>query len=88
MFKEKLKEVLKNEHITKYKLSKILGVSPQTINFWVAGINEPKISYIIKICKEFDISADYLLGLEEVESQRIKNYNQTYIGNNIEVNNK
>ena len=32
---------------------------------WEQGRTEPDIKTIVKLCKIFDVSADYLLGLED-----------------------
>ena len=42
-----------------------LGVSEVTLSNWENGINEPKISYVVAMAKFFNVSADYLLGLED-----------------------
>lgn len=66
IFIERVKEQMKLNNISMYKLAKDLEVNKQTVNFWLNGVNEPKISYLIKLCNYFDVSADYLLGLSEV----------------------
>lgn len=66
IFIERVKEQMQLNGITMYKLAKDLNVNKQTVNFWLNGVNEPKISYLIRLCNYFDVSADYLLGLTEV----------------------
>lgn len=66
IFIERVKEQMQLNNISMYKLAKDLEVNKQTVNFWLNGVNEPKISYLIKLCNYFDVSADYLLGLSEV----------------------
>lgn len=66
IFIERVKEQMQLNRITMYKLAKDLNVNKQTVNFWLNGVNEPKISYLIRLCNYFDVSADYLLGLTEV----------------------
>lgn len=66
IFIERVKEQMRLNNISMYKLAKDLEVNKQTVNFWLNGVNEPKISYLIKLCNYFDVSADYLLGLSEV----------------------
>ncbi|MCL2375588.1 MAG: helix-turn-helix transcriptional regulator [Firmicutes bacterium] len=64
MFVSRLNELIKEKGITRYKLAKELGVNNQTIAFWANGVNEPKISYLYKLAVYFDVSSDFLLGLE------------------------
>ena len=66
IFIERVKEQMQLNRITMYKLAKDLNVNKQTVNFWLNGVNEPNISYLIRLCNYFDVSADYLLGLTEV----------------------
>lgn len=47
------------------QLAKSINATDAAISNWENGINEPKISYIIAIAKFFNVSADYLLGLED-----------------------
>ncbi len=47
------------------KLASMLGVSNGMISFWENGVNEPTITYLIKLSNVFGVSADYLLGLED-----------------------
>ena len=65
IFVLRLNKLIKENKITKYRLAKDLGVSKQAVLWWCDGINEPKISYLQKIAVYFDVSADYLLGLED-----------------------
>ena len=52
-------------NVNRDTLAKAVGVDKRTISFWENGVNEPKASYIIKLAKFFEVSTDYLLGLED-----------------------
>ena len=65
IFVTRLNKLLEENKITKYRLAKELGVSKQAVLWWCDGTNEPKISYLQKIACFFDVSSDYLLGLED-----------------------
>ena len=60
----RLKELRSEHNLSQQALSKKIGVTQKTIDFWEKGINEPKASYIIRLAKFFNITTDYLLGLE------------------------
>lgn len=47
------------------QLAEILGVSKGVISFWENDVNEPKASYLKALAVTFNISSDYLLGLED-----------------------
>ncbi|MCL2555986.1 MAG: helix-turn-helix transcriptional regulator [Firmicutes bacterium] len=65
IFKERLKELRLEKEMGHRELGKIIGVSNGTISTWENGINEPKLSYLIKLAVFFDVSLDYLTGRED-----------------------
>lgn len=64
-FSVRLKELRIEKGITQKELGKMIGATYSAVSYWEKGINEPKISYLISLCTLFDVSADYLLGLED-----------------------
>lgn len=60
----KIFELRKENNLSQAELAKHIGVTQKAIDFWEKGINEPKASYIIKLAQFFNVSTDYLLGLE------------------------
>ena len=63
-FSKILKELRTERKITQPELAFAIGVSNGMISFWENGICEPTASNIIKLAHYFDVSADYLLGLD------------------------
>lgn len=64
-FAKRLNEELKAQKISGYKLAKDTGISKQAVGYYLKEKAEPTISVLYKICKYLDISADYLLGLND-----------------------
>jgi len=64
-FSENLKNLLKNNNISQYELSKILNNSQQSISRYVNGVTEPDIHNLIQIANYFNVTTDYLLGLSD-----------------------
>lgn len=63
---ENLKVLRENRRWTKKHMSDILGLkSYTTITKWESGDNHPKGSEIKMLCKLFNVSADYLLGMDD-----------------------
>ena len=86
IFVIRLNKLIKENKITKYRLAKELNVSKQTVLLWCDGINEPKISYLQKLAIYFDVSADYLLGLEDDFGNKTtinNSFNHSNISGNI-----
>lgn len=62
---KRIKELRQLKNISLMTLSKAIGVDKHAIIFWEQEINEPKATYIVRLAKYFNVSTDYLLGLEE-----------------------
>ncbi len=65
IFCERLKILRIEKKLSQPKLAQLIGISKGMVSFWENGINEPTITNLIKLCQIFDVSADYLLGLED-----------------------
>ncbi len=64
-FSKNLYMLRKEKNLSQQVLAKEIGVTQKSIDFWEKGINEPKANYIIKLEIFFDITSDYLLGIED-----------------------
>ena len=65
IFGEKLKELRLENGIGQVALAKELGVSKGIVSLWENGLREPKLSNLIIIARYFQVSIDYLAGLED-----------------------
>jgi transcriptional regulator with XRE-family HTH domain len=92
---QKIKELRKENNLTQKQLAKILGISETGFASWEQGLSEPNTESIAQLCRIFNVSADYLLNLENEDGT--KNYNiansfnnSGIIGNvgNIQIGNK
>ncbi|MFA5449823.1 MAG: helix-turn-helix transcriptional regulator [Clostridia bacterium] len=61
----RIKELRKAKGLTIRELAKEIGVNKSAIAFWESNTNEPKATYICRLAKFLDVSADYLLGIIE-----------------------
>ena len=64
VFAERLRELRIEKNLSMKQLAKALNTTDAAISNWENEINEPKISYLKAIAKFFNVTADYLLGLE------------------------
>ena len=62
---ERIKEIRNDNKLNQSEFGKRLSVSQDTISLWEKGKSLPSTEYVILICKTYNISADYLLGLED-----------------------
>jgi len=64
-FGEKVRAFREDMDINQTQLGKALNMSQRKISYIVCGNCEPSIEDIKAICKYFNVSADYLLGLKK-----------------------
>lgn len=64
MFFEKLESIIKEKEINLNQLAKNAGFSQASTDRWKKG-SMPNTDALIKICKYLNVSADYLLDLDE-----------------------
>ncbi len=64
IIKKRLSEELKNCNLTTVEIAKKIGVSPEMVTQYSTTKKLPKLDTFAKICKELDLSANYILGLE------------------------
>lgn len=67
-----LKQLREEKNITQPELANAIGISKGIISLWENEINEPKISYVQKLANYFNVSAGYLLGMEDELGNPIK----------------
>jgi transcriptional regulator with XRE-family HTH domain len=57
---------LRNElEVGQNKLAADLQISNASVSYWETGKQEPSASALFKLAQYFDVSIDYLLGLED-----------------------
>ncbi|MDY6023357.1 MAG: helix-turn-helix transcriptional regulator [Candidatus Borkfalkiaceae bacterium] len=64
VFAQRLRELRQSNGLSMKQLAKELNTTDAAISNWENEINEPKISYLKAIAVYFNVSTDYLLGLE------------------------
>ncbi|MBQ3502727.1 MAG: helix-turn-helix transcriptional regulator [Clostridia bacterium] len=64
-FAEKLKELREEKGLSQLALSKELGFSQAAITRWENNIQTPNIDVAIAVATYFNVSTDYLFGLEK-----------------------
>ena len=65
IFGERLKDLRMEEKLSIKQLSLKLGVSDAAISRWENGLQIPNIVYLVMIAKYFNVTTDYLCGLED-----------------------
>ena len=61
---EIIKELRKEKNLSQSQLAEMLFTSQDTVSLWERGKSFPDIPMLIKLAKIFNVTSDYLLGLE------------------------
>lgn len=62
LYTQRLKDLREDSDLTLEELANKLGMKREQYRRYEVGINEIKAGFIIKICKFYNVSSDYLLG--------------------------
>ena len=65
VFGETLKDLRKEKGLGQVELAQALELSKGIISLWENGLREPGMNSLILLAKFFDVTIDYLVGLEK-----------------------
>lgn len=60
---ERLNIAIKLRGLSQKEVAEQLDTTEATISRYVKGTREPKLSFLIKFCNTYNVSADWILGL-------------------------
>ena len=64
VFGENLKSLRMEKGLGQVELAKAINVSKGIISLWENGLREPNMSSLIAVANYFNVTIDYLVGLE------------------------
>ena len=64
-YRDRLRGIREDRDLTQAELGRLINKSQQGYNHIEAGRAELKIDDLVKICKFYNLSADYLIGLTD-----------------------
>ena len=70
-FGERLRQVLKERRMSQQALANRAMISETSVYFYINKNVMPSAVYLRQICEVLNVSADYLLGLEENQNAKI-----------------
>lgn len=65
IFRERLKELRKSANLSQKQLADILKTNNSSLCDWERGRSEPCLETLVNMAMFFNVSIDYLLGLED-----------------------
>ncbi len=86
IFAIRLKELRIERGMTQKKLAKAIDTTDDSIFSWEKGRSQPSLEMLRSLCICLDISADYLLGLEDESGGKYNNsFNNFSNSGNINI---
>lgn len=79
MFSERIKELRISMCMNQVEFGNKLGVTKQSVSNWENNNIQPSIDILIKISRQFYVSTDYLLGLDDKRTLDITGLSDTQI---------
>ena len=64
MVADRIKTLREQRGFTQSELSKRLGITRSSVNAWEMGISVPSTQYVVELADIFNVSTDYLLGVD------------------------
>ena len=63
-YAEKLRGLREDNDLTQAQIARVLGTSQTMYARYERGANEMPIRHLITLCRHYNVSADYVLGLK------------------------
>lgn len=76
---ERIRSLRELSGATQAEIARRLGISRSGVNAWEMGLSVPSTSYIVELAKTFNVSTDYLLGLDETATVSVKGLTQKQV---------
>mgnify|MGYP005766287355 CR=1 FL=1 len=71
-YRKRIRDLREDHDLTQEQVAQILGTSQTMYARYERGANELPIRHLIKLCRYYHVSSDYILGLEGVQKGKIQ----------------
>lgn len=73
-FGEKLKKIRADNNVSQNELAKYLEITPSSLSYYENGVRTPPITIINKLVNRFNVSVNWLLGIEDSVNKKMLTY--------------
>ena len=73
---ERIKELREKQNLTQSGLAKKLNMTRSAVNAWEMGISVPNVEKLVELSSLFNVSVDYLLGINNSFNINISNLSE------------
>lgn len=68
-FGENLNDLMKDKNLSTIDIKNLIGISTAQTGRYLSGHYEPTLKNALKICNYFNISLDYMLGIDDIPNR-------------------
>jgi len=76
MVADRIKFLRESNDLTQSDLARQLGITRSSVNAWEQGISVPSTQYVVELARLFNVSVDYLLGVDASANLNIAGLNE------------
>lgn len=76
---DRIKSLRESSGLTQAEIARSLGISRSGVNAWEMGLSVPSTQYIVELAKKYNVSTDYLLGMENTATISVKGLSQKQV---------
>ena len=76
---DRIKSLREGAGLTQAEIARALGISRSGVNAWEMGLSVPSTQYIVELAKQFNVSTDHLLGMENTSTISIVGLSQKQV---------
>ena len=82
---ERIKTLRERTSLTQSDLARQMGLTRSSVNAWEMGLSVPSTQYVVELAKTFEVSTDYLLGLENTASISVAGLSESKVALVVEL---
>ena len=82
---EKIKLLRERAGLTQADLARQMGLTRSSVNAWEMGLSVPSTQYVVELAKAFQVSTDYLLGIEGKASISVEGLSEKKVALVVEL---
>ena len=76
---DRIKTLREQAGLTQAEVARSLGLSRSGVNAWEMGLSVPSTQYVVELAKKFEVSTDYLLGMESTSTISVKGLSEKQV---------
>lgn len=68
-YNDRIRDLRENKKLTQQQVATVLGIRQQVYSKYELGVRSLPLEHLIKLCKFYGASADWILGLSEEDDK-------------------